>query len=208
MSAYDNPDDLQAATPAELYASEPSQDKTENQSEKRTKGTPRTLILETIAVFTLAILLAVGLHVFVTQVYAISGQSMEPTLHDGERVVIHKLKFLDVERGDIVIFTSPKDTNKNLIKRVIAVARDTVRVSNVGVWINGKLLEEDYARQSLYSRHVDDLVVPEGEVFVLGDNRPQSQDSRHFKETTVPTSAIKGTVFLRLWPLDALTTFP
>ncbi|MEE8142178.1 MAG: signal peptidase I [Planctomycetota bacterium] len=175
------------------------------------KESPRklrhTLLFETITVLVLAVLLAVGLHVFVTQVYAISGQSMEPTLRDGERVVILKLKLSPVEREDLIIFTSPNDSNKNLIKRVIGISGDTVRITRDGVWINGKLLEEAYVRNGLYSSHYRTWVVPEEHVFVLGDNRPQSQDSRHFKKF-IPISSIKGKVFLRLWPLDALTTFP
>ncbi|MFQ5654675.1 MAG: signal peptidase I [Planctomycetota bacterium] len=168
----------------------------------------RRFFLETLTVCALATLLALALHFFVTQVYAISGQSMEPTLHDGDRVVIHKLSpgLLPVEVGDLVIFTSPNDGNKNLVKRVIAVGGDRVRFDREQVWVNDKPIRESYILRGLYSEGRDEILVEDGDIFVLGDNRPQSQDSRHFNP--IPLESVKGKVFLRLWPLDMISTFP
>ncbi len=174
---------------------------------KKPRGT--ALVFETLTVLVLGVLLALGLHVFVTQVYAISGQSMEPTLHNGERVVIHKLSpsIVGLEQGDMVIFTSPDDDKKNLIKRVIAVAGDEIEINRDVVFVNGESLDEDYTRRGLdrISSEVSPRKVPAGHIYVLGDNRPASQDSRHFG--FVPVASIKGKVFLRLWPLDTISTF-
>jgi len=166
----------------------------------------RRFFIETAIVFALAVPLALGLHTFVTQVYAISGSSMEPTLHDGERVVIDKLgpAITDLAAGDMVIFTSPLDPTKNLVKRVIGVEGDRITLRGDRVYRNGELLLESYALRGLYHER-DELVVPVGHIFVLGDNRPQSKDSRHFGP--VESGAVRGRVLLRLWPLDALTAF-
>ncbi|MCA8959833.1 MAG: signal peptidase I [Planctomycetes bacterium] len=176
----------------------------EPQEPEKKRGS--SFVVETLTVLVLGVLLALGLHVFVTQVYAISGQSMEPTLHNGERVVIHKLP-LSLDHGDMIIFTSPNDPNKNLIKRVIALPGDELEIDHGVVYLNGEKLEELYARRDLgrYSSQVSHRVIPPGHVFVLGDNRPASQDSRHFG--IVPIDAIKGEVFLRLWPLDMISVW-
>ncbi len=166
----------------------------------------RRFLIETVVVFGLAIPLALGLHTFVTQVYAISGSSMEPTLHDGERVVIDKLgpTFSDLESGEIVIFTSPLDPSKNLVKRVIGVAGDKISLRGDRVFLNEKPLPEAYALRGLYQQD-DERIVPPGHIFVLGDNRPQSKDSRHFG--AVECKAVRGRVLFRLWPLDVITAF-
>jgi len=157
-------------------------------------------------VFALAVPLALGLHTFVTQVYAISGSSMEPTLHDGERVVIDKLgpAISDLDAGDMVIFTSPLDPTKNLVKRIIGVEGDRITLRGDRVFRNGEQLLEAYALRGLYQEH-DELVVPLGHIFVLGDNRPQSKDSRHFGP--VGNDAVRGRVLFRLWPLDTIKAF-
>jgi len=170
--------------------------------------TVKRLLLETAIVLAIALPLALGLHTFVTQVYAISGHSMEPTLHDGERVVIDKLHsgLDEIAIGDLVIFTSAQDPRKNLVKRVIGLAGDRIELRGTRVLRNDEPLEETYIHRSLYpDRPGEAVVVPPGHIFVLGDNRPQSQDSRHFG--SVPIELVKGRVFLRLWPIDSLTSF-
>ena len=167
----------------------------------------KRFFIETVIVFGLAIPLALGLHTFVTQVYAISGCSMEPTLHHGERVVIDKISsaFTDLDVGDMVIFSSPVDAQKNLVKRVIGVEGDRIVLQGDQLFRNGERIDEPYAHLGLYGNRDREWVVPEGEIFVLGDNRPQSKDSRDFG--TVSSSSVRGKVVLRLWPLDAITTF-
>ena len=193
----------------------PSRLPTEAESETTRKELPtgeprrlswRRLLIEVVIVFGLAVPLALGLHTFVTQVYAISGSSMEPTLHNGERVVIDKItsSFSDLSSGDMVIFASPVDPTRNLVKRVIGVEGDRIVLSGDRVYRNGDPLDETYALRGLYHED-DEFTVPAGHIFVLGDNRPQSKDSRHFG--TVDSKSVRGRVVLRLWPLDSITTF-
>ena len=194
--------------PSRLPAeAEPSPEPASEPPPEERKGlTWRRFLIETVIVFGLAIPLALGLHTFVTQVYAISGSSMEPTLHHGERVVIDKISgaFTDLEFGDVVIFSSPKNSSRNLVKRVIGVPGDRIVLRGDTVYRNGVELDETYALRSLYHED-DEFTVPEGEIFVLGDNRPQSKDSRHFG--TIDAESVRGRVVLRLWPLDAITAF-
>lgn len=166
----------------------------------------KRFLIETMIVFGLAIPLALGLHTFVTQVYAISGSSMEPTLHHGERVVIDKLgpAFTDLGPGDMVIFSSPNDPAKNLVKRVIGVAGDRITFRGDRVYRNGGEVTETYALSGLYHQNRS-FDVAEGQIFVLGDNRPQSKDSRHFGPVEV--ESVRGRVLFRLWPLDSITSF-
>ena len=176
---------------------------------KKKKKKRNSVFVELLMVGLLALLLALVMRVFVTQVYAISGHSMQPTLQEGEMVMIHKLSpgILDVDRGDLVIFQSPRHRRKDLIKRVIAVAGDRVRIDeNQVVWINGDPIEEPYTVRSLTHRRYEEVVIQPGEIFVLGDNRPQSQDSRNFGPVSL--DLIRGKVFLRLWPLRELSVLP
>ncbi len=166
------------------------------------------MLIEGLLVLAIAFPLALGLHTFVTQVYAVSGHSMEPTLHDGERVVVDKIRpaLGELQRGDLVIFVSPEDPSKNLIKRIIAIAGDEVELIGDQVLINGVPLQEDYIHRTLFpDRPGEVTVVKPGHLFMLGDNRPQSRDSRQFG--IIPIESIRGKVLMRLWPLDEFTIF-
>ena len=168
----------------------------------------RRLALEVLLVLCIAFPLALLLHTFVTQVYAISGHSMEPTLFDGERVMVDKVSpaLTDISRGDLIIFSSPEDESKNLIKRVIGIAGDKIELIGEMVYLNNKPLREGYTRRTIFPQKPgESTTVEEGFMFVLGDNRPQSRDSRDFG--TVSIEHVRGKVLLRLWPLDALTVF-
>lgn len=182
------------------------------EEKKESRSGSFALVRDLVAVVVLGVLLALVLHMFVTRVYAISGESMLPTFHDGEKVMISRLSpsIVGLERGDVVIFENPDDPQKNLIKRVIAMPGEKVEIIQGIVHIDGAPLDEEYAQVSprMYGSRLSARVVPEGAVFVLGDNRPASKDSRHFHTTFVDIDAIKGKVFLRWWPLDQLTTFP
>ncbi len=168
----------------------------------------RRITLEVLLVVGIAFPLALVLHTFVTQVYAISGHSMEPTLYDGERVMVDKVSpaISEISRGDLVIFASPEDTSKNLIKRVIGLAGDKIELIGEMVYLNDEPLREGYTRRTIFPQKPgESTIVEEGSMYVLGDNRPQSRDSRDFG--TVTLDQVKGRVLLRLWPLDALKFF-
>ena len=131
----------------------------------------------------------------------VDGDSMLGTLHNGEHLIISDL-FYSPSRGDIVVFEDhTTGFNKPLIKRIIAVGGDEIRISGRKVYLNGKLLEEDYVLVDGYYNDVSMvLVVPEGEVFVMGDHRNESSDSRAFG--TIKEDSIIGRVILRFYPFD------
>ncbi len=199
MSGFQSPHDPLSALDQQI----------EDASSKKNRLSPvKRLLLEGLLVITIAFPLAIGLHTFVTQVYAISGHSMEPTLHDGERVVVDKIRpaIGELQRGDLVIFVSPEDPSKNLIKRIIAIEGDEVELVGDKVFINGEPIEENYIHRTLFpDRPGEVTIVKPDHFFMLGDNRPQSRDSRQFG--LIPGQLIRGRVVLRLWPLDEFTVF-
>lgn len=145
--------------------------------------------------------------VFVAQPVVVDGESMVPELHEGERLLVNKLIYYNIERfdwghiqrGDIVVFWYPQDPNKSFVKRVIGLPGELVEVRRGRVYIDGKLLEEPYLspaknRSSLnYSgKRVDDHYF-----FVMGDNRDNSLDSRTWG--LVPEKYIYGKAFFRYW---------
>ncbi len=208
MSGFESPPDPlnpeEASNPEEAGSDTP---------EVETTPTPRLspfrrITLEVLLVVGIAFPLALVLHTFVTQVYAISGHSMEPTLFDGERVMVDKVSpaIAEISRGDLVIFASPEDTSKNLIKRVIGLAGDKIELIGEMVYLNDQPLREGYTRRTIFPQKPgESTIVEEGSMYVLGDNRPQSRDSRDFG--TVPLDQVKGRVRLRLWPRDAVKFF-
>ena len=206
MSGFESPPDPlnpeEAPNPGEVASGTPEVETTPRLSPFR------RITLEVLLVVGIAFPLALVLHTFVTQVYAISGHSMEPTLFDGERVMVDKVSpaIAEISRGDLVIFASPEDTSKNLIKRVIGLAGDKIELIGEMVYLNDQPLREGYTRRTIFPQKPgESTIVEEGSMYVLGDNRPQSRDSRDFG--TVTLDQVKGRVLLRLWPLDALKFF-
>jgi signal peptidase I len=137
----------------------------------------------------LAACLALIIRLFLFEPYLVEGSSMDPTLHDGERLFVNKSSFMigDVNRGDIVIIDG-EEKNVHYVKRVIGLPGDTVEVKDHKVLINGRLLEEPYLlsnkkkAEKLGLYLMDDfnaITVPDHEVFVMGDNRTNSMDSRN-----------------------------
>jgi signal peptidase I len=181
-------------------------------------------VLETILP-ALAIVLVVN--VFLAQATRVEGQSMEPNIHDNQRLVVEKVsyRFKLPERGDIVVLKPPAwapldlehrilswictvlpldctvDTPDPLIKRVIALPGETVEIRDGHVYINGKALEEPYLEELTFG-NVSPRVISPDHVFVLGDNRGASNDSRSFGE--VALSNIIGRAWFRYWPLEDL----
>jgi signal peptidase I len=127
------------------------------------------------------------------------GSSMEPTLENGQRLVVSKaaLFFRPPERGDVVIFLAPNSQNTEFIKRVIGLPGDKVAVSNGRVIVNGKALEEPYIASPPRYTYAEQTV-PENSYFVLGDNRNNSNDSHN--GWTVPRQSIVGKGWLSIWP--------
>ena len=179
----------------------------------------------------IAILTAVLLTNYVVQAFFIPSESMEDTLVKDDRVLVNKLtyKFRDPRPGDIVVFTSPDENTvaepekgpigdvlneaaqglglrssvQDLIKRVIAVEGQTVEVKIGSVFVDGKQIDEPYRKDFLPMPDFPPTEVPEGHVFVMGDNRFQSHDSRNFGPVDADT--IVGRGFALIWPVTRFT---
>lgn len=157
-------------------------------------------ILETILP---ALLIVLVVNVFLAQATRVEGQSMEPTLHDNQRLVIEKISYrLHVpQRGDVVVLKLPNRRSDPLIKRVVGLPGETIEVRDGHVYINGQVLEELYLNQLTLGNFPPHVISP-GHVFVLGDNRGASNDSRSFGE--VALTSIVGRAWFRYWPLDEI----
>lgn len=159
----------------------------------------RWLLLSVVLVAVLATLLWLQLTVFA--VIHVAGDSMAPTLHDGDRVLMTR-GYPSPEAGDIIGFTLVDETGRSdpLIKRVVAVPGDTVEVVGDTVYVNGALSAvAPTARVGTAGRPRLQVVVPEDAVFVLGDNRPTALDSRHFG--SVPLETVEGRGIAIILPL-------
>lgn len=133
-------------------------------------------ILESVV---LAVILAAIIRIWFVEPFYIPSASMEPTLYPRDRIIVNKIvyKFHQPERGDVVVFKYPLDTQRDFIKRVIALEGETVEVRDSYVFINGKRLEEPYLPHEIVAKF-GPYQVPKGHIFVMGDNRNNSDDSR------------------------------
>ena len=138
---------------------------------------------------------------FVMEAFWIPSGSMIPTLQINDRVLVNKFiyRFTEPERGDIVVFESVDNSDEDLIKRVIGLPGDEIAVRGGKLFVNGEPQKEPYTNQKLPdTTSFAQTTVPEGHVFVMGDNRGNSQDSRVFGP--LPRENIEGEAFLRFWP--------
>lgn len=164
-------------------------------------------ILETI-VFIGSLFIVV--YLFIMQPNQIKGASMEPSFYTGEYILTSKVtyKFRSPYRGDIIVFKSPKNPDIEYIKRIIGLPGDKVVIKNGDVIVNDNLIQENYiaAQTNLweggFTKDGQELIVPKEELFVMGDNRPHSSDSREFG--TVPIPSIIGQVFYRYFPTNKI----
>lgn len=166
-------------------------------------------LLEWIKTISISLVIAMGV-TFIVQPTIVSGQSMYPTLENNDYLFINKLAYKTEEpkRGDILVFKtelidSKSNKKKNLVKRVIALPGEHIAIKDSEVYINGKLLNENYIKDISTSGDID-IVVPENEIFVMGDNRPYSRDSRSYEIGTVSINDIIGKVSMRVYPFDKL----
>lgn len=186
-----------------------------------------SVVVEMAVLLVGAVILAVLIKSFLIQPFEIPSQSMHPTLQVGDRVMVSKVSYLfsGPSRGDVVVFSPPgrfqPDRNvfeivwhevreafgwydiseADLIKRVIATAGDTVEIRRDEIRVNGDLLEEPYLGSSTREETFT-VEVEEDRLFVMGDHRAKSSDSRVFG--TVPIDNVVGKAVLRIWPLDRL----
>ncbi len=189
-------------------------------SKELDKTRAKSVLREYAEAIVIAILLALVIRAFVVQAFKIPSGSMKPTLLIGDHILVNKfiygikVPFTDYElihisnpkRGDIVVFEYPVDPSKDFIKRVIGLPGDTVRIENKVVYVNDQALSEPFAVQSddkilpagVSPRdNMGPLVVPPRSLFVMGDNRDESYDSRFWK--FVSMDALKGKAFIIYW---------
>jgi len=146
-----------------------------------------------------ALVIVLVVNIFLAQATRVEGQSMDPSLHDSERLIIEKIsyRFRSPQRGDIVVLRRPQRSVDPLIKRVIGLPGETVSIHDAMVYIDGNPLAEPYLDQPTWGSMAP-VVVPEGHVFVMGDNRRSSNDSRAFG--VVSLDDIVGRAWVRYWP--------
>jgi len=164
--------------------------------------------IEWVAVIVGALVVALVVKTFLIQAFYIPSESMDPTLRVGDRVLVNKLSYRtgDVDRGDIVVFARPggpgPDGIADLIKRVVALPGETVEGRDGAVYVDDERLAEDYLQPGVTTTPFPEYTVPEDHVFVMGDNRGASDDSRRFKG--VPFDDVVGRAFVIIWPLSEL----
>ena len=195
------------------------QSATEAQEQVKTKSTFR----EYVEAIGMALLLALFIRTFIVQAFKIPSGSMIPTLQIGDHILVNKLAygvripfweqylvdFNQVERGDVVVFVFPEDRSKDFIKRVIGAPGDSVEIRGKKVYVNGKQIDDPHAHfegddpQNAGLTTRDDFgpkTVPENSIFVMGDNRDRSYDSRFWG--FVNLDDVRGKAFLIYWSWD------
>ena len=154
-----------------------------------------------------AIAVALLIRTFIVELYVVDGPSMRPTLQHEERLVVNKFIYYvrDPQKGEVVIFRYPRDPSRDFIKRVIATAGDTIEIKEGRVYVNDQLLREDYILEKTRTEYPK-VTIPEGTIFVMGDNRNNSEDSRFPDVGFVPLKLVKGEAVLVFWPVDEMKT--
>ena len=151
----------------------------------------------------------VMVYLFIMSPQEISGSSMNPTFINGEFILTNKVvyRFTLPKRGDVIIFKSPKNKDVDYIKRVIALPGETIKLEGGQFYINNNLLTEHYdflkpVFGESFLHEGDEFTVPEGQYFMVGDNRPGSSDSREFG--SVVLEDFIGKAILRYWPTSKM----
>ena len=185
---------------------------------KPSVGQGAQLVREWVTVLVVALVIAITVRTLILQQFYISGPSMEATMFQDDRVLVNKLSYRlhDIHRGDVVVFDRVTVDGQvvqhdDLIKRVIALGGETIAIKDCKVFIDGKALVEPYLNDFDIAQSVvedrcrvsmmDDMLIPEGQLFVMGDNRPQSFDSRMFGP--IEQDLVVGRAFVIIWPFGA-----
>ncbi len=165
-------------------------------------------ILETV-VFIGSLFMVI--YLFICQPNKIQGASMEPNFYTGEYIFTSKVtyKFRPINRGDVVVIHAPENYEVEYIKRVIGLPGDTLVFRDGDVYLNGQKLNETYLVSKTplwgfraFAKENEPIVIPKDQLFIMGDNRPKSKDSREFG--TIPISSVIGQVFYRYYPASKM----
>ncbi|MGE5675617.1 MAG: signal peptidase I [Mycobacterium leprae] len=170
----------------------------EQQPAKRKRSEAREW-LETILI---ALAVALVIRGYIAQTYVVDGDSMVPSLHNGERFLVNKLvyRFRLPKPGEIVVLHDPAAPTKQLVKRVVALPGETVQIKHQVLYVNGQPISENYINKAYPIADFPLTTVPPGTVYVMGDNRGRSMDSRSIGPILL--SKIEGKGVFMLWPLD------
>ncbi|NEZ46066.1 signal peptidase I [Clostridium niameyense] len=160
-------------------------------------------LLEIIKSIVLAVIAAFLIITFVLETVSVEGHSMEPTLQNKDRLIVEKVSyyFRKPKPGDIVVIKYPADTREKFIKRVVAVAGDKVSIHNNKLYINGKEKNEPYILEN-YMEDFNEVKIPSNTVFVMGDNRNHSRDSRFEDVGFVDLKLVVGRAAFRIYPFN------
>lgn len=164
-------------------------------------------VFESVVILAGAIALAFVLQAYVVKPFQIPSESMQPTIDPGDRILVNRLayRYGDILRGDIIVFKAPQEPGVDFVKRVIAVAGDTIEVKQGVVILNGLPQTETYLA-AIDASNFPAQKVPEGHVFVMGDNRGNSDDSRLWQPPWLPMENVVGEAIIMYWPLDRIKT--
>lgn len=166
---------------------------------------------EVIKIFIIASVIVLPIRYFLFQPFIVKGDSMVPNFQSGDYLIVDEIsyRFLEPERGDVIVFRYPKDTKQRFIKRIIGLPGESIQIKDGNVFItkDGKTnqLTEEYLLNNLKTIGEIGMNLNKDQFFVMGDNRDYSFDSRAWG--VVPRSDIIGKAFLRILPLAALTKF-
>ena len=160
-------------------------------------------IISWVKLIATAFVIAFALKTFIFQIAYVKGPSMEPTLYQGQILIVSKLSYRigEPNRGEIVVVNDKKE-NKDLIKRVIGLPMEVIDIKDELVYIDGNILEEDYIHVPTYENGFEESKTSASQYFVLGDNRVASRDSRSSSLGFVERKSIVGRAVFRLWPLN------
>ncbi len=164
-------------------------------------------ILSTSVYLLLVLLVAYLIVTFVGQRTQVSQSSMEPTLSDGDHLIVDKISYRigDPKRFDIIVFPFQYDKDTYYIKRIIGLPGETIRIDADGtIYVDGKALDESYGKEVIQNpgRAAEDVKLGDDEYFVMGDNRNNSSDSRDPAVGSIHRKDIIGRAFIRIWPLS------
>ena len=175
----------------------PAEPQPQAEAQPENKEDWKRFLLDILETIVLAVVLYFGINAVSARV-RVDGFSMNPTLQNGEYILVNRLAYVigHPSRGDIIVFRLPQDEQQDLIKRVIGLPGDTINVNGGVVKINGQILNEPYIAQApLYN---GEWTVPDGALFVLGDNRNDSRDSHQWG--LLPMDHIIGKSEVIYWP--------
>jgi signal peptidase I len=183
----------------------------------KTNAKPKTQkekesIWDIIKFILLAILIVLPIRMYIAQPFLVKGISMYPTLKEKDYLIVDEISYhlREPKRGEVIVFRFPGNTKEHFVKRVIGLPGDTIRIINGEVTIttsSGSIinLKDEYVTNHSYESLVD-IVVPEDQLFVMGDNRRESYDSRHWR--FLPRKLATGRALVRLYPFNAIDFLP